>query len=327
MGGRPSGASSAKVANFLVRTPTRPIGADLAPLEKKTGIEYETDWARRYPVRLARAIVLDDLTVPVVRVVARPKVLGRDPLERIEGPVIVTANHTSHLDTAVLLASLPATRRHHTIVAAAADYFFDRHWKAAASAFGLGAIPMERNKVNRRSADAAAALIDEGWSLVIFPEGGRSPHGWGQEFKGGAAYLAKRCNVPVVPVYLRGSRAILPKGGGGMRVRLRPGQTEVRFGAPLRPAEGEDARRFSTRIEAAVSVLADEAETDWWSARLRAARGETPPFRGPEVSPWRRSWALPESADPVDRRGRADQARSDGATDWDDHDGAFGEDG
>ncbi len=93
---------------------------------------------------------------------------------------------------------------------------------------------MERVKVNRRSADLAAGLIEEGWSFVIFPEGGRSPDGWGQEFKGGAAYLAKRCSVPVVPVHLRGTRAILAKGSR----RLRPGPTEVRFGDALSPGAG-----------------------------------------------------------------------------------------
>jgi 1-acyl-sn-glycerol-3-phosphate acyltransferase len=310
---RRGGASS-----FLLRSPTRPLGAPPLPVERRTGVEYDTEWARRYPVRLARAMILDDLTVPAVRAVARPRTFGRDALEHVAGPVIVTANHSSHLDTAVLLSCLPPERRHRTVVAAAADYFFDRHWKAALSAFGLGAIPMERQKVNRRSADAAAALIDEGWSLVIFPEGGRSPDGWGQEFKGGAAYLAKRCGVPVVPVHLRGARALLPKGGDGIRPRLRRGEVEVRFGAPLWPSEEEDARRFSARIEASVALLADEAESDWWSARLRAAAGGTPPFRGPDVSPWRRAWSLPESADPVSRReGQPDADGVESATKWD----------
>jgi 1-acyl-sn-glycerol-3-phosphate acyltransferase len=305
-------------SGFLWRAPTRPVQAEPLPLEKKTGIEYDTAWARRYPVRLARAVLLDDFTVPLVRTVARPTIYGRESIEHIEGPVIVTANHTSHLDTALLLSCLPASRRHRAVVAAAADYFFDRHWKAALSAFGLGAIPMERQKVNRRSADAAAELIDGGWSLVIFPEGGRSPHGWGQEFKGGAAYLARRCQVPVVPVHIRGARAVLPKGDERVRTRLRRGEVEVRFGAPLWPGEGEDARRFSVRIEKAVALLADEAETDWWSARVRASRGESPPFRGPQASPWRRAWALPESADPVPRRETAVPAsEATGATDWD----------
>ena len=288
-------------AGFLARTPTRPVAAEAPPLRARTGIGYDTSWARRYPVRLLRAIALDDLTLPAVRAVTRPHVIGLHHLDPIEGPVIFAANHSSHLDTAVLLASLPPDRRHHTVVAAAADYFFDRHWKAALSAFGLGAIPMERVKLGRRSADGAAELIDEGWSLVIFPEGGRSPDGWGQEFKGGAAYLAKRCEVPVVPVHLRGTRAVLPKSRDRQRVMLRPGTTVVRFGSALSPG-GENARRFSARIEQAVALLADEAESDWWSARLRASSSTPAPFRGPETSPWRRAWALPASADPVPRR-------------------------
>ncbi len=295
------------LADFLARKPTRPGNAEALPPERRTGIDYETEWARRYPVRLARAMVMDNLTVPFARAAARPRVIGRENLDPIDGPVIVTANHSSHLDTALILASLPPTRRHRTVVAAAADYFFDRQWKAAVSAFGLGAIPMERNKVNRRSADAAAELIDAGWSLVIFPEGGRTSDGWGEEFKGGAAYLSKRCGVPVLPVHIRGARSILakstesPKGGAGVRSRFRPGDTEIRYGEMMWPGE-EDARRFSIRVEAAVALLADEAETDWWSARVRAFKGDTPPLGGPDASPWRRAWSLPESADPAERR-------------------------
>ena len=283
---------------FPFGAPTRPAGAEPLPLERRLGVDYDTAWARRYPVRLARAMLLDDLTGPIVRLAASPRVHGLEHLEPLAGPVIVTANHASHLDTTLLLCCLPARLRHHAVVGAAADYFFDRTWKAALWAFTLGAIPMERVRVNRRSADLAASLIDEGWSLVIFPEGGRSPDGWGQEFKGGAAYLAKRCGVPVVPVHLRGTRAIAPKGSS----RVRPGETEVRIGDPLWAGEGEDARRFAARIEAAVALLADEAETDWWSARRRAAGGTTPAFRGPEAAPWRRAWALPASADPSARR-------------------------
>ena len=66
--------------------------------------------------------------------------------------------------------------------------------------------------MNRTSADQAAELIDDGWSMVIFPEGGRSPDGWGQPFRGGAAYLSARCDVPVVPIHVEGTGRILRKG-------------------------------------------------------------------------------------------------------------------
>jgi hypothetical protein len=137
------------------------------------------------------------------------------------------------------------------------------------SALALGAIPIDRTRVNRRSADLAASLLDEGWSLLIFPEGGRSPDGWGQPFRGGAAFLSIRCGVPVVPVHLDGTGSILGRGATWPK----PGRTKVTFGAPLRPAEGDDARRFGDRIEQAVAVLGDEAISDWWSARRRAANG------------------------------------------------------
>jgi 1-acyl-sn-glycerol-3-phosphate acyltransferase len=260
-------------------------------------------------------MLLDGVTRPVARVVAPTTTRGEEHLGLLEAPVIFAANHASHADTPLLLATLPVRFRHHTVVAAASDYFFDTTWKAALWSFALAAVPIERTKVNRRSADVAAGLLEEGWSLVIFPEGGRSPDGWLQPFRGGAAYLARRTGRPVVPVYLHGTREILkksppvrsgpagqPAGGSGSEVRgrrsLRRAPVSVMFGAPLVCAEGEDARRFGARIEAAVALLADEVSTDWWSARRRAGAGSTPSPAGPDVSPWRRSWALPSPPGP-----------------------------
>jgi 1-acyl-sn-glycerol-3-phosphate acyltransferase len=273
------------------------------------GLHYDHEWSRRYPVRVARAMLIDNVTRPVARVLAPATVRGIEHLRHVKGPVIFVANHTSHVDTPLLLANLPVRFRHHTVVAAAADYFFDRTWKAAMWSFLLPAIPIERSKVNRRSAEVAAELLDDGWNLMIFPEGGRSPDGWTQEFRGGAAYLARRTGRPVVPVYLHGTRDLLPRaanvatgpagrpaGGSGSEARgrrqLRRSPVTVLFGAPLTPRDGEDALRFAARIEAAVAMLSDEVRTDWWAARRRAAAGTSPSPRGPEASPWRRSWAL-----------------------------------
>ena len=60
----------------------------------------------------------------------------------------------------------------------------------------------------------------------------------------------------------------------------------------MRPIEDESTRRFNARIEAAVAALADEALTDYWSARQRAAAGKSPSLAGPEHSSWRRQWDL-----------------------------------
>ncbi len=147
---------------------------------------------------------------------------------------------------------------------------------------------MDRLKLNRRSSDFCAGLLDEGWSLLIFPEGGRSPDGWGQEFRGGAAYLALRTGRPLVPVHLGGTGQLWPRGQ-----RLpKTGKATVTFGSALVPEEGESARRLGVRLESAVGLLADEMATDWWTARRRAAAGETPAMTGPEAGSWRRAWAL-----------------------------------
>ena len=280
--------TSGRDRRFPFSAPTWPTSIARDAPERGLGADYATDWARRYPVRLARAMVIDSVTRPLAHVVAVPQVRGEDLLRLVEPPVVFVANHASHVDTPLLVSLLPVRFRHRTVVAAAADHFFDRRWKAHLWAGALNAIPIERHRVNRRSADITTELLEDGWNLVIFPEGGRSPDGWFQPFRGGAAYLSVRTGRPVVPVHLEGTGRLLPKDGHG----LRRGRTVVRFGMPLSPAEGEDARRFGARIETALATMADEATTDWWTARRRAAAGTTPSPRGPEASPWRRAWAL-----------------------------------
>jgi len=231
-------------------------------------------------------------------VLGSPKLHGLDRVEALDPPAIFAANHQSHLDTPLLLTSLPDRFRHRAVVAAGADYFFPNRVVGAVSALAIGAFPIERRRVSRRSADVATEFLDDGWSLVIFPEGGRSPDGWGQPFRGGAAYLALRTGRPVVPVHLEGTRRVLKRGA---KVPARA-TVHVTFGSPLRPHDGDDARSFGSRIEHAVAMLADERSTDWWAARRRAAAGGTPALTGPDVPSWRRTWALDES-----RRRRAER--------------------
>ena len=189
-------------------------------------------------------------------------------LELVEAPAIYVANHASHVDTGLLLSVLPPRVRHKTVVAAAADHFFDRRWKAHVWSLVLAAIPIERHRVNRKSAEDTAALLRQGWNLIIYPEGGRSHDGWFQAMRGGAAYLATRTGRPVVPVHIDGTYRIWPRGG----TRLRRSPTRITFGSPIVAAEGEDARRLEARIDAVLATLADEARTDWWTARRHAAR-------------------------------------------------------
>lgn len=272
------------------------------PVVSRTGVDYDTDWARSGGARVARAMIVDDVLRPMVRAIASPEISGEDRLVGLDAPAIFVANHHSHLDTALLLTSLPEPFRHRAVVAAAADYFFPTRAKAAVSALAIGAIPMERTKVGRRSADLAAQLLDDGWNLVMFPEGGRSPDGWGRSFRGGAAYLALRCGRPIVPLFLEGTGRLWRRGKTLPRVAGKGEGVHLVFGAPMWPEAGEDARRLAARVEQAVAALADEWTTDWWSARRHAAAGTTPALTGPAAGAWRRAWALDTHA--ASRSGR-----------------------
>ena len=101
--------------------------------------------------------------------------------------------------------------------------------RPTAFAFLLNAVPIERQRVSRDSANRVARLLQDGWSMLIFPEGGRSPDGWGQPHRAGAAWLAVRTGTPIVPVHVEGTRDILAKGSR----RIRPGTSRVTFGRPL----------------------------------------------------------------------------------------------
>jgi len=278
-------------ARFPMGAPTWPTGVPRPPVVRDTGVNYDTAWARKYPARLARALWLDGVTRPLIKGLAAPDVDGLDRIEALPAPAIFAANHSSHVDTPLVLTSLPGRFRHRTAVAAGADYFFDKRWKGGLWALTINAIPIERTKVSPQSTKLAVSLIEDGWSLVIFPEGGRSPDGWGQSHRAGAAYLAVRTGAPVVPVHLHGTRRILKKGGKGVR----PAHTEVTFGRPLRAAEGESAAALASRIESAIAVLADERSDGFWESRRRAAAGHTPVLTGPEATGWRRAWALGEN--------------------------------
>jgi 1-acyl-sn-glycerol-3-phosphate acyltransferase len=275
-------------SRFPLAAPTWPDSLTPEPERSELGSNYDTAWARRYPARFARVLLTELVTRPMVAVLARPDVEGDDRLAHLHEPVIFAANHASHVDTPLLLSVLPEQWRHRTVVAAGADYFFDTRIKATISALAINAVPIERLRVSRDSVKRTSALLAEGWSLLIFPEGGRSPDGWGQAHTAGAAWLAVRTGRAVIPVHLDGTRDILPRHSN----RLRPGRTRVTFGRPLRPVAGTDARELAGRIEASIAALADERATDWYTARRRAAAGGNPELTGPGAGAWRRSWAL-----------------------------------
>jgi 1-acyl-sn-glycerol-3-phosphate acyltransferase len=232
-------------------------------------------------------LILNGVMKPVVDLLATPTIQGTDRLADVDGPVIFAANHHSHADTPLMMTAIPEPWRNRLFIGAAADYWFTNRVTSPLSALIIGAIPVERTKVSRKAIDQSLELLRDNWSMLIFPEGARSPDGWARPFTSGAAFLSSHSGVPVVPVFLQGTNKVLPKG----KSFPRPAHTTVVFGSPMLANDGEDSKAFAARIQEAVAALGDESATDWWQARRNAASDKTPTLDGPDAGAWRRSWA------------------------------------
>lgn len=258
--------------------------------------EFPTAWARRPAARAARTALQRFALAPLIRFETAPRVSGADVLDGLAPPVIFVANHSSHLDAPLVLTSLPPEWRERTATGAASDYFFDSWWRATATALVFNAFPVERAGGHGRATRLARDLLDDGWNLLVFPEGTRSRDGWVAPFRLGAARLAIEERVPVVPIAVRGTYQAMPRGAG-WPAKGRP-PVRLRFGRPVRPAPDETPHAFGARVRSALAAALDEETTTWWDAVRREARGETPVPDGPAVARWRRVW---EASRPLPR--------------------------
>lgn len=154
------------------------------------------------------------------------------------GGCVVVANHSSHADTAALLASLDA--RHTPAIGAAADYWFASPWRRRICRRLAAGFPVRRSGGGMDDLLSMADELRSGRAVVLFPEGTRGKDGELGSFHRGALVLAERAGVPVVPVGIAGTDRLLPKHG-----RLRSALVRVSIGDPLPsttgPREARDA--------------------------------------------------------------------------------------
>ena len=168
------------------------------------------------------------------------------------GPCVIVANHSSHADTAALIAALPARRR--PAVAAAADYWFGGGFRARICRVLCAAFPVRRSGGGSADLAAAARLLAAGHDVIVFPEGTRSRDGDIGDFHGGAARLAAAAGAPLLPAGISGTRTLLPPGGAP---RPRRAAVTVRFGVPLPacPQGGSEAGEAMAEARARVVTL------------------------------------------------------------------------
>ena len=192
--------------------------------------------------------------------VLRTKVTGRSFIPQ-NRHTIVAANHASHLDMGLVKYAL-GTYGEDLVSLAAQDYFFEGpRWRKAYFENFTNLAPLSRGGSLRQALRQAGDLIDQGKTVLIFPEGTRASDGQVHEFKAAVGHLALRHDVDVLPVYLGGTHAALPKGARLIRRR----NVEARIGPPLEAAElrrlvkglpPADAARAAARlIERAVVAL------------------------------------------------------------------------
>ena len=177
---------------------------------------------------------------------------GLDNLAALKGPALFIANHTSHFDAYVVRSVLPAHLRSRTAIAAAADRWYTRKkLRAAWLSLVLNLYPVQRGG-GRDALSHSEWLLNNGWSLIVFPEGTRAKKGNMEAFKYGVAILALGHNVPVVPIHLMGVANIMPP----TQRRLRPAPVKVRVGAPVTFEPDTGIPEATARLQQAVQDMA-----------------------------------------------------------------------
>lgn len=210
------------------------------------------DWARRPVAQVVRNGILCYVLGPIVRHYTRPTVLGAEHLAEVAPPVVFAANHSSHLDTPVILQALPDEWRRHTAVVAAADYFFRNRVTAGLVSLTFGAVPIERkSRLSRESTERLSAVVAESWNLLVYPEGTRSRDGEMGVLRSGAARLALEHSVPLVPIALEGTHDAMPPG----RLWPRSHPVVVSIGAPICPSTGEDHRSVTAKLHSSLARM------------------------------------------------------------------------
>ena len=186
--------------------------------------------------------------------VCKVQVHGRELLDNVEEPFIVIANHSSHLDASLVLGALPRRLSKHVATGAAADYFFDKKLKGAATSLFFNAYPVDRKGAGSPTHKGITGrLLDAGIPLLIFPEGTRSRTGAMGQFKPGVAGLSISRNVPCIPIALVGAFAAWPYNRP-MPPTNHP-HIHVVIGHPLTALPGESAEAFTERMQRDVAEL------------------------------------------------------------------------
>ena len=238
------------------------------PTAKRSEYVYPR-WTQREFVRWSRLAVYYALVWPATQLLGHPRIVGRENLRDLRGPVIVVSNHiTRRADIGLILAALPMRFRHRLATAMGGEtllkmrrppreWFFAKRWAYQSGYFLVTGIfnvfSLPQLSGFRESFRFAGESVDRGYSVLIFPEGevNNSEDGAMAPFQSGIGLLAQNLGLPIVPMRL--------DGVWGMKRQRRRlahiGEITVHIGKPIAFSVGTPADEIAGKLQEIVAGL------------------------------------------------------------------------
>ena len=223
-------------------------------------------WPQHWLINAFRLAVYYLIAWPATYLLAAPRIRGRENLQGLDGPVLVVSNHVTYLDIAWILPALPARLRNRLATAMGGERlarmrrpenslslfqrFLERsRYFLALSLFNVFPLPKQSGFL--QSFHFAGNLADRRWNVLVFPEGKTTEDGEMAPFRSGIGLLAQQLKIPVVPIHLDGLYDVKRS----KRIFARPGQVQVKIGAPVRFSSNQEASEITAEIERRVREL------------------------------------------------------------------------
>lgn len=193
-------------------------------------------WALNLFINTFRFLFQQLIFFPILNLIFHPKIEGQENLKELKSPVIFAANHVTHLDTPLILMSLPSNLSKNIAIAAWQEFFFNEKMEfknlLKKSLFYLATIffniyPLPQQKGFRKSIRYTGKLINKNWNILIFPEGQRTRTGQISSFKQGIGVLAVEMKIPVIPIKFESAIKIFSK----FKPKFK--RTKIKIGKPL----------------------------------------------------------------------------------------------
>ncbi len=207
-------------------------------------------WARQPWARAFREFVQRTMVFPAVSWAYGVTTTGQSNLANVTGPVLLASNHHLHQDNPVWMKVLPAHIRRRLAIAAS-SHMFENRMNALLIPLLANGFPFAKEGPIRPSLENLGRILDDGWSVLVYPEGELTVGGPMKPFKPGIGLIATQARVPVVPLRLKVTRSGFPS----YVPLLRRGKLEVHIGEPLIFNDGVTTEEATEAIERAVAEL------------------------------------------------------------------------